>query len=107
MQIKRRRADPYLNKLGLKICSACSMLQAIDMLKRAARDIECPLVVFHGRQDRVCPFWAAEQLVGSVASEDAKVVPFQEGLHDLLHDAEAPDVLRGMVEWIGHHSAQQ
>ena len=104
LQIKRRHEDPYLNKLGLKICSACAMLQAIGMIKHAASGVECPVVVYHGRQDKVCPFWAAEQLLGEVSSTDTKMVAFDEGLHDLLHDAEAPAIVEGMVAWIEQHA---
>ena len=106
MQLARRDADPYLNNLGLKICTACAMLQAFEMIRRDASRVECPIIAFHGARDRVCPLAAVQRLLDSgVASEDTRLVTLPEGLHDILHDPEGPEIRAGMVEWMDAHGA--
>ena len=51
-------------------------------LRHTAKNISIPILVLHGRQDKIIPYQAAEQLVDIIPT--AKLVTFENAGHDLL-----------------------
>ena len=104
VQIEKRKQDELLNTKALKVCTACAMLQCFAMVREGAPNLACPVIAFHGEQDHVCPLDAVRHLFDSViSSQDKTLKTFPDGLHDLEHDAEAPEVHQTMEQWIGKH----
>lgn len=48
---------------GIRVCTACAMLQAFALVRDAAPRITCPILAVHGERDEVCQLDAVRTLL--------------------------------------------
>ena len=63
MQWERRDNDPLMTISGIRVCTACAMLQAFALVRDAAPHVTCPILAVHGERDEVCRLDAVKTLL--------------------------------------------
>lgn len=78
-----------------------------DWFSRSMRApaVETPLLLVHGRNDKVDPFEEAAAFVKATHSEDKTIVPFENLRHGVAMDMDAPRVLEELRKWLGARTA--
>lgn len=84
LRLKKHRVPqtPIMQVVGC-IFAATGLIKNFDRAHHA-RQIQAPLLVLHGTDDRVCPFEEGQQL--AEAAPDSTFVPIHEGRHNRLHE---------------------
>jgi alpha-beta hydrolase superfamily lysophospholipase len=101
---KRAQAsDPLIAHDKLPAASALTFLRGIEAYDAAAVRFDAPLLAMHGEADVSTDPEGSRDLVARAASRDKtlRIVPL--AMHDLLHEPEAPQLVREIVAWVGQH----
>jgi carboxylesterase len=80
--------------------AALEVFRAGPLVEAEVGRIECPLLVLHGRRDRVCHWSNAPRLARQVGSKDVTVRLFEGSAHVLACDAERDEVSAEVVAFV-------
>ncbi len=97
-------SDPlvYTGKMQAGLLAA--MVRAIARVDRDMEEIELPLLVMHGREDRLAPAAASELLYARAGSAD-KTLKLYDGLyHEIFNEPEQGQVLGDLAAWLDAHT---
>ena len=95
--------DPLVYQDGAPVHTAVELLAAIDTIKKRMHEIAVPLLVMHGKADKVTPPAGSVALYAAAASTD-KTLTLYDGLyHDLLHEPEKLRVEGDIEKWLLAH----
>lgn len=96
--------DPLVYTGKMKFGILAAMMRAIARVDRDAEEIELPLLVMHGRDDRPAPAAASELLYARAASRD-KALQVYDGLwHGIFIEPEQEKVLGDLAGWLDAHT---
>ena len=85
--------DQVSVQLGLDIIS--SGIYALENSK----DIAVPMLVFHGKKDRLTSYNSSEKLVENSRS-NVKFIGFKDAYHEIHNEPEKEELLRNIFDWI-------
>ena len=85
--------DQLSVKLGLDIVS--SGIYALEN----SQDIAVPMLVFHGKKDRLTSYNSSEKLVENSGS-NIKFIGFKDAYHEIHNEPEKEELLRNIFDWI-------
>lgn len=92
--------DPLVYQDGAPVHTAVELLAAIDTIKERMHEIDVPLLVMHGKADKVTPPAGSVALYAAAKSTD-KTLTLYDGLyHDLLHEPEKLRVEGDIEKWL-------
>ena len=80
-------------QLGLDIIS--SGIYALEN----SHNITVPMLVFHGKKDRLTSYNSSEKLVENSGS-NVKFIGFKDAYHEIHHEPEKEELLRNIFNWI-------
>jgi acylglycerol lipase len=98
-------SDPlvYTGKMQAGLLAA--LMRAVARIDRDMEEIELPLLVMHGREDRLAPVAASELLYARASSTD-KTLKVYDGLyHEIFNEPEREMVLGDLASWLDAHTA--
>lgn len=70
MQVQRYIDDPLIYHGALKARWGSEVLSAIKEIRQKVYEITLPMLIFHGRDDRLVPFSASEFVFANVSSSN-------------------------------------
>jgi alpha-beta hydrolase superfamily lysophospholipase len=97
--IRAYREDPLVHQ-RMTTSLACEMFCAMERTASAASEVQIPMLLQHGEEDRLCP------VSGSRSFFDRLVVPSRRlrtypGLrHEIFNEPERVSVLNDLIDWI-------
>ena len=95
--------DPLVYQEGAPVHTAVELLDAIDTIQKRMHEIAVPLLVLHGKADKVTPPRGSVALYAAAISSD-KTLTLYDGLyHDLLHEPEKLRVEGDIEKWLLAH----
>lgn len=86
--------------------AALEVYRAGPIVERTLGRIECPLLVLHGRRDRVCHWHNAERLASGARSPDVTVRLFERSAHVLACDGEREEVCAEVLSFMKRMGAR-
>jgi alpha-beta hydrolase superfamily lysophospholipase len=95
--------DPLVYQEGAPVHTAVELLNAIDLIQARMHEIDVPLLILHGKEDKVVPMRGSVALYAAAKSTD-KTLDLYDGLyHDLLHEPEKARVEDDIEKWLVAH----
>ena len=93
-------SDPLNYHGSIPIRTAAEIMRATKMIRRTAEEIEAPLFLMQGTNDRICSPQGAE-LLYEIAGTDDKTIKFSDGLyHSLVEEPEKETVIGDLFKWV-------
>jgi acylglycerol lipase len=97
-------SDPLVYQDGAPARTAKKLLGAIDDIDAHMEDVTVPLLILHGKADRVTPPSGSQELYERARSTDKKLTLYDGLFHDLLHEPERAKVTADIVAWVALHA---
>jgi len=98
---KRAQAgDPLIFHDDLPAASVLTFLQGIESAQERFERYATPLLALHGAADRSTDPQGSRDLVERAGVKDKSLRLVPEAAHDLLHEPEAPILIKEIVAWI-------
>jgi alpha-beta hydrolase superfamily lysophospholipase len=98
--VRQYDEDPLVYRGRVKAGLVAAMLDAGRRVFRGTASLSLPLLVVHGREDRLAPVAVSETLFGAVPSSD-KTLKVYDGLyHEVFNEPERDDVLADVIAWL-------
>lgn len=91
--------DPLVHKFG-SARWGCELLDAIDWIKAHAADLQLPLLMLHGSDDRINLPRGSEEFVGAVGRSDTKLRLYPGCRHEIHNDTAREQWLSDMRDWM-------
>ncbi|MGB5354556.1 MAG: lysophospholipase [Woeseia sp.] len=91
--------DPLVHKFG-SARWGCELLDAIAWIKAHAGDLQVPLLMLHGADDRINLPRGSEEFVAAVGSADATLKRYPGCLHEVHNDAARDEWLHDLQAWM-------
>ena len=90
--------DPFIHnrlsvKLGMDIIN--SGIYALEN----SQNIAVPMLVFHGRKDRLVSYNASKKLV-EISGSNVKFIGFKDAYHEIHNEEEKEELLKNIFDWI-------
>lgn len=95
--IERRR---HLTYKAQPVRAALELWRAGGRVRGLLDRIQCPVLVMHGRRDRVCPSRNAHLVADNVSSEDVRLVLLSRSHHIITRDVERPIVYGELCDFL-------
>jgi alpha-beta hydrolase superfamily lysophospholipase len=102
--VQAYKDDPlvYNGKTTARISNEIN--EAITQLEKKGSDINQPLLVLHGGDDRVCdPAWS-QYLIDLVSSPDKHLIIYDGLYHEIYNEPEAETVFIDVLNWLEEHT---
>ena len=68
-----------------------------------AGEFSCPLLIYHGRSDRIVPYQGSVEFFESVNAADKELHLFDNGFHELHHDTDKENLFLLIENWLHKH----
>jgi acylglycerol lipase len=91
--------DPLIDQRPVPARTAAELLRMMDSIRRDAPKLALPVLVLCGTADRVTDPAGSGEFVSRVSSANRRLVRLLGAYHDLLHEPEAPELRRTIVEF--------
>ena len=102
-EIARAANDP-LNCHYNTVRQGYEILKALPELRRNVECLNIPLLLTHGKQDRLVAWQGTEELFQSCGSVDKECVYFADGFHELHNDLDRERYWRCLLDWLARHN---
>jgi acylglycerol lipase len=98
-------SDPLVFTGKMQAGLLAALMRAVARIDQDMEEIELPLLVMHGREDRLAPVAASELLYARASSTD-KTLKVYDGLyHEIFNEPERETVLGDLASWLDAHTA--
>jgi len=94
------RRDPLVYQSAAPAHTAAELLRAIHRIQDGMSSIDVPLLVLHGKADRVTPPDGSRMLYARAKSTDKTLTLYGKMFHDLLHEPEHEQVTHDIIAWM-------
>jgi acylglycerol lipase len=91
--------DPLIDQRPVPARTAAELLRTMDSIRRDAPKLALPVLVLCGTADRVTDPLGSGEFVSRVSSTNRRLIQVPGAYHDLLHEPEAPELRRTIVEF--------
>lgn len=96
--------DPLVYRGGMRIGHGAASLRAMERIELDMEEIEVPLLVLHGTEDRLTSPEGSKELIERARSRD-KTLKLYDGLyHEVFNEPEKETVLQDLADWLDAHS---
>jgi len=94
------RKDPLVYQGAVPAHMATELVAAIQRIQDGMRSIDEPLLILHGKADRVTPPAGSKMLYERASSKDKTLTLYGRMFHDLLHEPEHEQVTHDILAWM-------
>lgn len=98
--VRKADEDPLCYHKSVKAWTGNVFLEVIRQIREEMNKISLPLIIFHGKKDRIVPYMGSVTLYQNVSSKDKTLELFEKGYHELWNDYEKKEFIRKIVEWM-------
>ncbi|ORY04714.1 alpha/beta-hydrolase [Basidiobolus meristosporus CBS 931.73] len=94
--------DPMGYHGNVRVASGLSMLSGIEALRQDLEKLNVPFLAQHGDHDRATNYHGSIELMEKAKLPDSKkkLIIYKGCEHDMFRDAQGPDVLRDLMDWL-------
>jgi alpha-beta hydrolase superfamily lysophospholipase len=103
--VQAYRDDPlvYNGKTTARISNELN--NAITQVEKNGSNINQPLLLLHGADDRICdPAWS-QYLFDMVSSQDKQLIIYEGLYHEIYNEPEAATVFNDVLRWLEEHTS--
>lgn len=93
-------ADPLVYRGRMKAGLISAMMRGVRHADKAAARIAAPLLILHGRDDKLTSPAGSERLHGRVASADRTLIVYEGLHHEILNEPERDRVIADVIAWL-------
>ena len=97
-------ADPMMQIGRITPALAAATLEGIELVMRRADDLQLPMMLMHGLDDRVVPADGSIALHAIAGASDKTLLTYDGAYHHLLLDDVRDYVTRDMIAWLDAHT---
>ena len=101
-EVERMKNDPLYWSGGIKVKQGYAGLKALETLGEKMGDIQLPILIQQGEEDKIVRPQGAEKLYNAIVSKDKDLKTYPEAYHDMyieLHDVRDL-VVKDCIEWL-------
>jgi acylglycerol lipase len=98
------RRDPLVYQGAAPAHTAAELVSAIRRIQDGMASIDEPLLILHGKADRVTPPAGSKMLYARSRSKDKTLTLYGHMFHDLLHEPEHEQVTHDILAWMNEHA---
>jgi acylglycerol lipase len=93
-------SDPQTYHGNMRVATGLQLLAGMLDLRARMGEFEVPVLLCHGKRDRVIEWRGSQEFAMECASKDKEVVFYEEMQHDILRENGAEEVLMKTRDWI-------
>lgn len=102
-EVKKYEDDPLVFHGKVVAKTGARMIRATTYARSVVDQIEDPLLIFHGTDDRLAHFDGGEWLYEHAAAEDKTFHVYRDGYHELFNDIERNRFYNELTAWLDEH----
>ncbi len=95
--------DPLVDRGRMPARTLAEMLKAIAEIQSRMNELELPLLILHGTEDRLVNIEGSENFYLGVSSQDKSIELYDGLYHELLNEPEKMQILSDIEEWLLKH----
>jgi alpha-beta hydrolase superfamily lysophospholipase len=103
--IQAMREDPLYYKGKLRARCGYQQLLGIREVTAGLSRLRLPILLLHGREDRIIASKTSEMIFNAVSSPDKTLKIFPGLWHEVLNEPEKLEVLAVLLDWLRRHVA--
>lgn len=92
--------DPLVYQGAAPAHMAAELVDGIRAIQSTMEQVDVPLLILHGKADRVTPPRGSQALYARSRSKDKTLTLYGNMFHDLLHEPEKAQVTKDIVAWM-------
>jgi acylglycerol lipase len=93
-------ADPQTYHGNLRVATGLQALAGMTHIRGAMEQFKMPVLLVHGKADRVTQWQGSEEFYALCGSSDREIALFDGMQHDLLREEDADEVIIRTRDWI-------
>jgi acylglycerol lipase len=93
-------ADPQTYHGNLRVATGLQLLAGMKHIRGAMGQFKMPVLLVHGKADRVTEWQGSEEFYALCGSSDREIALFDGMQHDLLREKDADEVIITTRDWI-------
>ena len=94
--------DPLVHHGGVSARSAHSLLSAGAQVLVSAGQLELPLLILHGAEDRIAGIEGSRQLLAAAGSRERSIIEFEAARHEVMNDLDRSSFFSALTDWLDH-----
>jgi len=98
--VEAAKHDPLVYQGAATVHMATKLVDAIERIDQNMESVEVPLLIMHGKADRVTPPSGSQALYARARTKDKTLQLYGKMFHDLLHEPEKATVTSDIVTWL-------
>ena len=95
--------DPLNYRGGILARTGAELLKATKIISTRMKEIELPILIMHGAEDKLADVSGSETLHKEVSSKDNTLKIYKGLYHEILNEPEREQVLKDMLTWLNAH----
>ena len=99
-EVKKYVEDPLNYHGPIKVKSAHQFNQTIDVANAEFGKVRLPVLIVHGKEDKLVPYSGSVALHAQCGSADKTLTLYEAGYHELMNDLEREAVIGSIRDWI-------
>ena len=104
--VENYRNDPLVHKGKLSAKFLVEMNNTMEQAKLEANKITLPILIMHGGSDPMTAPSGSQFLYDNVNSGDKTLNIYDDLMHEIFNEPEAPSIYKEMVNWLDAHCAK-
>jgi alpha-beta hydrolase superfamily lysophospholipase len=108
-EVEAYRTDPLVHHGRLPLRTVAEIATVLQLLPDQAAELEIPLLVAHGSEDRLAPLAGGRLVYEQAASSDKTMKVYDGFFHEILNELpeDRERVLADILGWLDAHTAQR
>lgn len=98
--VKKADEDPLGYHGSVKAHTGYVFYQVIKEIHNNFQLIHQPVIVIHGKKDKIVPYSGSVALYERIASKDKEIHLFEDGYHEIWNDFEKDEMIEKVYTWI-------
>ncbi|MGC8739007.1 MAG: lysophospholipase [Candidatus Hydrogenedens sp.] len=98
--VKKADEDPLCYHGSVKAHTGYVFYQVIKEIHNNFHLIHQPVIIIHGKKDRVVPYLGSVALYEGISSTDKVIHLFEEGYHEIWNDYEKDEMIAKVYGWV-------
>jgi alpha-beta hydrolase superfamily lysophospholipase len=98
--VKEGKRDPLVYQGAAPAHMAAQLVSGIRKIQSNMEQVDAPLLILHGKADRVTPPRGSKALYDRARSKDKTLTLYGNMFHDLLHEPEKAQVTSDIIAWM-------
>src|SRR5208282_6238408 len=93
-------SDPQTYHGNLRVATGLQLLDGMYHIRDNMESFKMPVLLCHGKRDRVTEFQGSEEFYAHCGSVDKELVIYDEMQHDLMRESGVEEILIKTMDWI-------